>query len=353
MNNTTKVSALGLGLTYAGCFFGAGFVSGKELYEFFGSFGTSGFWGVILSIVLFFAFGVMLIRNVQLSGKSAFDESIIMGNFPKLRALLAFITVFIMFGILIVMSAGAGALIKQVFDLPHFVGCAIFALSVCVAAMFGLSGAIKVFSAIVPVLVIVTLIICGITLRKYGINFDYPAESVNPLLTSWWFSAITYVSYNMITLIGTMIPIGAFVKKKSTVYIGILAGCLFALSIAAGILLAVTSVFSSTQAELPMLDIAFRLHGAFGYIYAILLLLAMFGTSLASIIAIIVYFEKSSVKFSKHKNIYIYIIGILSFVFSLAGFGNLVNTVYPIFGYIGFIILACILGNFIYLKVKK
>ncbi len=353
MNKITRVSALGLGMTYAGCFFGAGYISGKELYEFFGSFGTKGFLGVLLSIFLFFIFGSILIRNVQLSGKSSFDEAIIMGNFPKLRILLGFVTVFIMFGILVVMAAGAGALINQVFDLPHFVGCAIFSLLVCLAAMFGISGAVKVFSTMVPILVMITLVICGITISKYGINLDYPSTNTNPLISNWWFSAITYVSYNIITLIGTIIPVGVFIKKKSTVYGGILLGCIFALSIATGILLAVTSVFSSVAAELPMLEIAFRLNDVFGYIYAILLLMAMFGTSLASLVAIIIYLEERSVKFSEKKNIYIYLLGIAAFLFSLAGFGNLVNTVYPLFGYVGFVILAFILGNFIYLKLKK
>ncbi len=353
MKNETKVSALGLGLTYAGCFFGAGYVSGKELYEFFGSFGKSGFLGAGLSILLFFIFGTLLVRTVQMSSKDAFDEVIILGNHKNLRALLGFITVFMMFGIFIVMAAGAGALMKQVFDLPHFIGCAAFSLLVCIAAMFGISGAVKVFSAIVPILVVVTLIICGITISKYGINLDYFAENTNPLLNSWWFSAITYVSYNMITLIGTIIPVGAMVKKKLTVYSGIFIGCVFAMSIAFGILFAITSVFESTTAELPMLEIAFRLHDICGYIYALLLLLAMFGTSLASLVAIIVYINQKLPKFSKNKKTAVFTIGAVAFIFSLAGFGNLVNTVYPVFGYVGFAVLVCIIGNFVYLKRKK
>ena len=37
-----KESALRLGFTYAGCFLGAGYVSGQELWQFFGRFGENG-----------------------------------------------------------------------------------------------------------------------------------------------------------------------------------------------------------------------------------------------------------------------------------------------------------------------
>ena len=35
-----KIGSLKLGLSFAGCFLGAGYVSGQELWQFFGSFGT-------------------------------------------------------------------------------------------------------------------------------------------------------------------------------------------------------------------------------------------------------------------------------------------------------------------------
>ena len=353
MNNEIKISSLGLGLTYAGSFFGAGFVSGKEIYEFFGSFGNKGYLGLILAIVLFFLFGVLLIRNVQISRKSSFDSAMILGDFKFPRLLLGAITIFMMFGIFVVMTAGAGALANQIFNIPHFLGCLIFTVFVCIAALFGLSGAVRVFSIIVPILVIVTLVICALSLEKYGIKTDIPATNNNPLLANWCFSAFTYVSYNMITLIGTIIPVGSHIKRKSSAYTGILYGCIFALSIALGILFAVTSIYGASEKELPMLDIAYRLNNAFGYVYAVLLLLAMFGTSLSSIVAISVYAEERTAFYKKHRKLLTGIIGTIAFLCSLVGFGQLVNTVYPIFGYIGFIVLVLIIGNFIYLKTCK
>ena len=353
MNKEIKVGALSLGLTYAGCFFGAGFVSGKELYEFFGAFGVKGYLGLALAIILFAVFGSLLIRNVQLSGRRNLDDVLILPDLKLPRIILGAITIFIMYGILVVMAAGAGALINQVFDLPHYIGCLLFIALACFGTLYGISGAVKVFTYLVPVLVVMSLIICFTALSKYGISFDFPENNDNPLLLSWWFSAVTYVSYNIITLIGAMIPVGAYVKKKSTAYIGIISGCLFAMSIALGIFVTVTSVFSSVESELPMLTVAFTVSNIFGFIYAFLLIAAMYGASLSCFVGVVVYCEEKSSLFSKHKKLFVWALGIIAFLCSLVGFGNLVNTVYPLFGYFGFVILALIIANFIYLKVKK
>ena len=58
LNKNFNVGTIALGLTYAGSFFGAGYVSGNELYEFFGSFGLSGYVGLALAIGLFIFFGI-------------------------------------------------------------------------------------------------------------------------------------------------------------------------------------------------------------------------------------------------------------------------------------------------------
>ena len=41
-------------MTIVGTTIGAGFASGREIWEFFGSYGEESHWGIILSMVLFF-----------------------------------------------------------------------------------------------------------------------------------------------------------------------------------------------------------------------------------------------------------------------------------------------------------
>ncbi len=352
MKNKQKITALGLALTYAGSFFGAGFVSGQELWQFFGNFGKNGYLGILMAIFLFFIFGVLIVRLVQLSEKESFDEIVILGNYPKLRNLFSAIVVFMMFGIFVIMCAGTGALINQTFDLPNYIGSAIFCIIIMIAAMFGILGTVKIFSFLVPLMVIATIVICLTTVQKYGITISTTSSNPNPLLGSWWFSALTYVSYNIITLIGTLVPVGTLIKKRSSVYTGIALGCLMALTVSGSILSALSTMHEALNKELPMLEIAFRINNNIGIIYSILLVFGMFGTSLASIVSIIVYAENKFNFIKSHKNVTLFALELLGFLCSLAGFGNLVGTVYPIFGYIGFIMLIALIGNYIYLKLK-
>ena len=53
-----KESALRLGFTFAGCYLGAGYVSGQELWQFFGCFGWQGIAGLPPAVALsFFSLG--------------------------------------------------------------------------------------------------------------------------------------------------------------------------------------------------------------------------------------------------------------------------------------------------------
>ena len=56
-----------LAFTYVGCFLGAGFISGQELWQFFGAFGNWGYVGFALAALLFVVIGVLFIRLTQLT----------------------------------------------------------------------------------------------------------------------------------------------------------------------------------------------------------------------------------------------------------------------------------------------
>lgn len=56
-----EMKTLPLAFTYVGVFLGAGFVSGPELWQFFGAFGNWGYVGFLLAAVLFTLFGILLV----------------------------------------------------------------------------------------------------------------------------------------------------------------------------------------------------------------------------------------------------------------------------------------------------
>ena len=87
-----KIGTLRLGLTFAGCFLGAGDVSGQELWQYFGAFGAHGLLGLVLAIALLGGTGVLLLRLSARTGIEAMDALIVRADIPWLRTLVGVLT---------------------------------------------------------------------------------------------------------------------------------------------------------------------------------------------------------------------------------------------------------------------
>ena len=90
----------------------------------------------------------------------------------------------------------------------------------------------------------------------------------------------------------------------------------------------------SVGAQLPMLDLACRL-GTAGVVYAVLLFLGMFGTSVSSLVAVLTYAGQKSARLAGHRMALLLVLTAAAFAGSLFGFGDLIGTVYPVYGYLG------------------
>lgn len=69
-----KISASAMCFTFTGCFLGAGYVSGQELYQFFGAFGAAGIVGLFIAVALLGVFNVMLVSIVKSTGDTRIDR---------------------------------------------------------------------------------------------------------------------------------------------------------------------------------------------------------------------------------------------------------------------------------------
>ena len=109
--------SLRVGFTFAGCYLGAGYVSGQELWQFFGCFGRRGIGGLVLAVSLSFFFGVLLLRLVQRTGLHQTDTLVVRRPIPLLRGAVGMLQLVILFGLFVIMTAGVGALLRQLFGL--------------------------------------------------------------------------------------------------------------------------------------------------------------------------------------------------------------------------------------------
>ena len=237
-----KIGALNLGLAFAGCFLGAGYVSGQELWQFFGSFGAKGAVGLAIAMAMLFGVGVLMLDLNRLSGIADVDKLVVRWDIPVLRAAVTGLELLFLFGVCTIMSAGAGALLNQLFGIPTTLGSAALAALVAFVSLAGLGGMVAAFSATVPVLAVVTLVFGIISVSQNGVQFAQPAAAgSNPLMGSWVVAALSFACYNTFGNIAMISPLGEFMKSKKAAVCGIAVGAAVLLAIAGSVLLSISA----------------------------------------------------------------------------------------------------------------
>lgn len=350
-----ELKTIPLAFTYAGCFLGAGYVSGQEMWQFFGSFGKWGYLGFIIAISFFVALGIMLVRLTQMTGCEEVDRLFVPWNVPWLRKASGLIVAGLLSCAAVIMTAGVAALLNQLFSVPEWLGGLAFATVVVLITMLGIGGMLHAFSALIPILVGATLVFAVIAFCKFGLHdvFKIERTNTNPMTPNWLVAALTFVSYNLLGGMGIMAPVGKFVKKKKTVYIGIVLAGIVLAGVAFSVLGSIAIYPAATQAELPMVALASYINPTLGIIYGSLLLIAMFCNSLGSMVALTTYVEQKKPSLMKHKKWICLGLGVFIWAGSLVGFGDLVGTVFPFFGYISVIYIVGVVVHFVREKKKE
>ena len=184
-------------------------------------------------------------------------------------------------------------------------------------------------------MIVAALVIAGIRLHRTGLTAAaFAAGDTNPMLGNWATSAVNYAAYNFFATVGILAPLTRHLKKPGTAVWGTVLGCVLLLAVALGVLAALAVSPESVGAQLPMLDLACRL-GAAGVVYAVLLFLGMFGTSVSSLVAVLTYAGQKSARLAGHRTALLLVLTAAAFAGSLFGFGDLIGTVYPVYGYLG------------------
>ena len=342
---------------FAGCFLGAGFVSGQELWQFFGCFGLRGLWGLAVAALLFALCGILLIRLAQISGVQELDETVIRWNVPWLRRLMAFLQCLCLFGVVSIMIAGGGALLHQLWPgVPAWCASLLMSVLVALVAVRGLDGVASAFSVCVPMIVLATAGFCVAAVATFGLDplSHLPAGgSDNRMLPVWPVAAVTYVAYNTFGSIGILTPFGSHISGRRRVYQGIVLGTALLILIAVSVLLSIFLYLPAAEAEMPMLELACRLNRKLGYVYGLLLLAGIYGTALSSSVAVGTFLQLRCESLRRHGNLLLSGLLAAAFCASLAGFGDLIGTVYPVFGYLGVISLALVFWNWRYYRRQE
>ena len=338
-----------LGFVFIGTLVGAGFASGQEIMLFFTRYGRNGLTGLLLSCLLFFASGYLILKHaIRLQSSSLRDilQPLVGKKFMSWIETILYAYLFIGFYI---MLAGSAAVLKQCFDLPY-TPCSFLLCMLCVGWLTkGVRGLADFNEVIVPVMMILMVLISYYGIRGYG-SMKAIMLAAAPGHQGWWLSALLYFSYNMTSMSVVLASLGKYTRRKQAALGAAAISGVGVFVMALGPYLLTTAYFDRmSMVEIPLLAIARISAPAFYWGAAFILLSAMLTTALSYGYALASDLS-SRINWGYRKTLLILALG---WPFATARFSKLVATIYPLFGIIGiFFTGIIILRRFFRIKLE-
>lgn len=343
MGENRKIGSFEIAMIYVGSIIGAGFASGREIWQYFGVFGKMGIVGLFIAGCLFVIFGIMLVCIGRKLNTNDMGHVILPFENKTAASALGYVLAVVIFVPLVTMSAAGGAFVSQQFGIHRAIGGFAIVVMVIITVLGDFERISKVFNLLMPVLVFV---VAGGSL--YIILFIAPDSSTDyiakpsPLAPKWYLSSLVYLAYNFIGTIPMMSKAGMQGRGMRTVIKGAALGgiILFLMALSLNLALSKDPEFADSL-DLPMLGMIGKVSYGFNVVYSVVLFFSIYSAATSTF-----YGVTTKIREGKHKNHIIIALALIGFFLGLAGFRQIVAIVFPIIGIIGFLIIFMIILNF-------
>lgn len=339
---------------------GAGFATGQEVMQYFTSYG----YKCVLTGIVF----VVIIIYTNLSFAAAgnhekFEHGSMVFEYycgPVLGKIFDYFTVIFCYMSFVVMIGGASSTLHQQFGLPDFAGGIIIAILASVAVILGLNSLLNVISKIGPVMILFTILIAIVTLIQTGSNIPEGVQlieshsvSLKQAGSNWFNAGISYGGFALLWFAGFVSELGAknrFKELSCGVVLGQTITIITGLAVAFALIANITKV---SNAEIPNLVLASSIFPWIGIVFALIVFAAIFSTATPLLWTAVSRFTKEHSKSYNILTIILVIIGCIIAFF--IPFSTLVNIIYVINGYAGFVLVFFMIVKDIrtYLILKK
>lgn len=327
-----------------GTIIGAGFASGQEIYTFFNKYGLNGLFGIFISVslmgyIIYKTFKIIL-RN-KINNYEEFINTIMPQKLKKNKFLSLTISNIVNIFLLIsfnIMIAGFATYFMQELNISKWYGAILIAGLTLATLLNNIDGVIKINTYLVPIIIIMISFLGINKIEFIQINSaKYIGNSIH-----WIINSILYASYNTITLIPILISLRNKINtKKQSLIISYCVGIIIFLLSVIIFLLMNTFLKEINNIEIPLVYIANTLGKGIKYIYGIVILIAIFTTAIGSGYGFLNNITKDKRKYK----ILAGIICLSSIIIGQISFSSLINSLYPVFGYLGIIQIIFLIIN--------
>ena len=320
-----------------GTFVGAGFASGKEVFNFFSVYKFNSFISIIIfSILLFFViykcFKIKIKFNINsynefmsfLEKKYKFFNS----HFSN------FIIHIFLAASFYIMIIALSSLFSYQLNIAKYITIFI-TIFICFLILYkkNINFIYIINSILMPILILFIISLCSFNINLNNISF-MESNNINILFISIFYGLL-YFSYNSLLIIPIIFDLKLNFNKDILFKISLLFAITIFILVFGVNLLLLCFYEQIKNLELPILYISNL--SFFSFMYFFIVLSAIFTTMISSGYAFINSWNM------KHFKLKLIVFLLLSFVFGAFSFSSLINFFYPIFGLIGFLQIFLIL----------
>ncbi|MBS7530494.1 hypothetical protein IC619_008325 [Hazenella sp. IB182353] len=333
------IRSLKISMTIVGTTIGAGFASGREIWEFFSSYGESSQVGIVISMVILWLAGMILMLVSWKKQTSRYSELLAYLMGPFFAKLIDGLILLSLLTTTMVMMAGSGATFEQWFGPSgFFAGCLVMAVAVLIVLLFDVEGLLSINVVLIPVLMAILIYVCFQFLESVDPLSDSVKRGANQPI---WPTAIAYTAFNIISLLAVLSTMGKQIKHTGEVWFAGITStlCLGGLAyIYNNSLLRIEHLIS--QYEIPLFALVEHISPIWIAVISSVLWLAIYTTAVSSMHGLVF---RLSAYMPLPRVVIGFICMIILLPLSQIGFAKLVEVLYPIFGVINLSILASIL----------
>ena len=328
---------------------GSGFASGQEALQYFAAYGT---WGALGAIIITVVIYVWFSSTIMVDGhklKLASSNEIFRYYCGKYLGTIyeVYIPIFLSMVVMIMIS-GAGAVLSEYYGLHAQVGRVAMAAAALTTVALGLSRLLSIVSKLGPAIIAFGLIVAtgNIAMNPSGLlhaNEAMQTLEMRKAAPHWAVSGLIFPALGCLMIAPFLASISVKANSTKEAKIGgLLGGFVFALAVCVmsyGILATIDDLYNK---DIPTLVMARNLFpGSVGIIFSVILLAGIYTTAVPML-----WITCNSLipdETSRRFKMLAATLTVLAFFGSQASFAELVNIIYPLSGYLGLLLIACIL----------
>ena len=345
--NSQWIRIFSISGAYIALLIGGAFSTGQEAMQFFVGFGAKGLVGLIICGLLMIYTCFSLLKAGKQNDLRTNEDAFRYFCGSYLGIFMTWNTMVMIVAVYGVMLGGVGATLEQAYGLPVSVGSGLMAFCATITLLLGLNKIIEILGVVGPIIVILTLATALTTLFDDSLSLNdgmILSEGLEILRASenWFFSAILYAVFSLPGLYGFLPLVGATIKSNFEVKgVALIGPFLFISSMTIIVLALLGNIQSVYNAEVPILILATKVFPVYGSIFAAVIFLGIYTTVTPLMWTICRRFANEHTL--RFRLLAISLTLVCWFGGNLLPFGELINLIYPSIGYVGLILMFCLI----------